>query len=144
MKSQIDGVLIVSVITIPDERGMVMKVPPAPFVVNDTYVTTVRQGAIKAWHGYHTKHITWTVLSGLVKLVLVDHRSLSDTCGVIDEIYLGDNSMFTVLVPPGVYNGFKGVSQNDAHILVQADEPYGQIYRLPYDHFDYDWGIHNG
>lgn len=142
--AQIDGVLIVSVKTIPDERGMVMKFPPAPFVVNDTYATTVRHGAIKAWHGYKTKSILWTVVSGLVKLVLVDQRISSKTTDVVDEMYLGEGNMCSVLVPPGVYNGFKGISNTDAVVVVQADEPYGQIWRVPFEAFDYDWAIKNG
>lgn len=143
MFSQINDVTCFPINNIPDDRGMVMKLH-SPFTVKDVYVTTVRHGAIKAWHGYETKHIYWTVLKGVVQLALYDSRKDSRTYKVTDTLYLGEGSYFSVLVPPGVFNGFKGISQEDAIILVQATETYGQIYREPYDSFDYDWSTHRG
>ena len=142
--SEIDGVNIFPVRTIPDERGTVFKPRHAPFQVNDVYATTVRHGAIKAWHGYETKSLYWTVLSGLVKLALYDNRPQSPTYKIFETIYLGEDSNYSVLVPPGVYNGFKGITTSPSIVLVQADELYNQIYRLPYDSLDYDWNISNG
>lgn len=140
--NQIEGVHVYDVPCIADHRGMVIKVPLPSFQVKDVYVTTVRKGSIKAWHGYETKILFWTALSGLAKLVLIDQRDYSPTFGVIDEIYLGTNVMKSVQVPCGVYNGFQGIEEST--ILVQASETYGQIYRLPVKHFDYDWMWNNG
>lgn len=144
MYSEISGVLVKTIKTIPDERGMVIKFPNPNFVPVDVYATTVRHGAIKAWHGYETKTIYWSVVKGLAKLVLIDQREDSPTFNVIDEYYIGEGNMISVQVPPGVYNGFKGISQEDAIIVVQASEPYGQIYREPIGYFPYDWEIKNG
>lgn len=144
MESQIKGIVINPITCITDERGMVMKMWHPSFAVKDVYATTVRRDAIKAWHGYETKNIFWSVVRGVVKLVMVDMRKNSDTFGVIDELYLGDNSMYSVEVPAGVYNGFKGISVEDSIVVVQADEIYGQIYRLDIDHFGYDWTIKYG
>lgn len=145
MNSEIDGVVCLPIVTIPDDRGMVIKTVFPPFI-EDVYVTTVRHGAIKAWHGYQTKTIYWTVVKGLVQLVLYDNRKKSDTYKVTETFYLGEGSYYTISVPPMVFNGFKGISQDDAIILVQANEPYGQIYRMPYDsgEIGYDWSAHNG
>jgi dTDP-4-dehydrorhamnose 3,5-epimerase-like enzyme len=57
MLSQIDGVYTYPYTVIPDERGRVHKLVTPPFVTADTYVTTVRENAIKAWHGYKTKSL---------------------------------------------------------------------------------------
>lgn len=144
MQSQIDGVRVFPVLSIPDERGCVLKTEHPTFPVMDVYATTVRCGAIKAWHGYETKQLFYTVLSGMVKLVLFDGRLNSNTYQVFDEFFLGDDSRFSVQIPARVFAGFKGISQKDAIITVQASEPYQQIYRLPFDKLDYDWGIHYG
>ena len=131
MLSQIDGVLTFPILSIPDERGCILKMEHPTFPVQDVYITTVRCGAIKAWHGYETKQLFYTVASGLVKLVLYDARPASLTYEVYDEMYLGDDSRFSVEIPARVFAGFKGISQKDAIITVQASEPYHQIYRLP-------------
>lgn len=144
MLSQIFDVLTFPVLSIPDERGCVWKLDHPHFDVKDSYVTTVHQNAIKAWHGYETKQLFYTVVSGMVKLVLYDNRPKSYTYQVFDEMFLGDDSRFSVQIPAGVFAGFKGISQKDAIITVLASEIYQQIYRLPWDSLDYDWGIHNG
>lgn len=146
MESQIDGVGISSVRTFVDERGMVIKLDVPTFQVKDVYCTTVRKGAIKAWHGYWTKSLLWTVVSGVVRLGLFDNRPSSETYKVSDNIYLGVGSNFSVNVPPGVFNGFKGISDGEAIVLVQASEPFSEdgMIRKPYDFFEFDWEIHNG
>lgn len=142
----IDGVLIYKVTTIVDDRGMIIK-PSQSIHYVDTYVSTVRKNAIKAWHGYNTKTLCWTALDGVVQLVLHDMRELSPTYNCTDTIFLGENSMHSVVVPPGVYNGFKGISTKDAIILVQADELYAGVdHRLPYNTelIEYNWSTHHG
>lgn len=145
MDSEIVGVYVEKIETIPDERGMVIKIPFPYFVIKDVYCTTVRQNAIKAFHGYATKTIFWSCIKGLVRFVLIDDRfGGNPNRNIIETFYLGEGSMYSVLVPPGVYSGFKGVSQEDAIMVVQADEPYGQIWRQPIDFHGYDWIMKNG
>lgn len=146
MYSQIDGVLTFPIPSFLDDRGEVIKIPVPPFVVKDVYVTTIRKDAIKAWHGYNTKSLYWTVVRGIVQLGLYDDRVDSITYGVNDTLFLGQGAYFSVLVPPGIYNGFKGISNEDAVIVVQADEYYGQINRKSYDigEFNYDWDVRHG
>ena len=144
MDSEIYGVVVAPIMTIPDERGMVIKIPPAQFTVEDVYCTTVRQHKIKAFHGYLTKNLFWSCIKGLVKFVLIDGRVCSPTHGLIETIYLGEGSMHSVYVPCGVFNGFQGISQEDAIMVVQADEPYEQIYRQPINFHGYDWTLKNG
>lgn len=146
MLSQIDGVLTIPIMTIPDDRGMVIKPAKPTFKVLDVYCTTVRNGAIKAWHGYETKKISWTVINGVAQLALFDNRPDSITYEVVDTLYLGVGSYFSVEIPAGVFSGFKGISQEDAIILVQASELYGQIYRWPYNTvgIDYSWNTKHG
>jgi len=142
MTVDISGVIVSLCTVIPDERGCVLKVATPIFDVKDVYMTTVAYGAIKAWHGYETKEIHFTCVSGKVKLVLWDARP-GKTSGTIEEIYLSDKNMLSVHIPPGVYAGFKGLSM-ESMILVQASEPYGQIYRIPYNSVPYDWEIQHG
>ena len=143
---EIEGVEVYPVKLITDERGMVCKIPTPLFTIRDVYVTTVRKDAIKAWHGYKTKSLYWTVVSGLVKLALYDNRPDSASYGLSETLFLGTTAPQSVLVPPGVFSGFKAIENGESIIVVQADEVFSEegMIRLPYNHFEYSWGIRHG
>lgn len=68
MNSEIRGVEILPVILYSDERGCVHKLQHN-LQLEDVYVTTVDGGVVKGFHGYYTKRINFTCISGKVKLV---------------------------------------------------------------------------
>jgi hypothetical protein len=78
MQSRIDGVVIVPLRKIPDERGMVMHMlrADAPHFekFGEVYFATAYPGVIKAWHLHSRQTQNYVCVSGMIKLVLFDDR----------------------------------------------------------------------
>lgn len=127
-----------------DERGRVGRiVSEAEQIIrmSDVYYTTVNPGAVKGWHGYYKKRLLYTCVHGNVRLALNDNRPESPTFGMINTFYIGEHNQTSVYIPPGVLNGFKGISQHPSIVVVVADMPYSEegIFRIPIHAIDYDW-----
>jgi len=109
----IKGVEIHPLRQIPDERGKVMHMlrrdDPWFSEFGEIYFSVVFPGAIKAWHLHTRMTLNYAVPSGRIKLVLYDDRDGSPTRGELQEIFTGEDSYALITVPPGVWNGFKGI-----------------------------------
>lgn len=114
----IEGVQVISLPTFPDERGTVLRMlksSDAHFIqFGELYFSTVFAGVVKAWKRHHRITVNFACISGLVKVVLYDDRPGSTSRGTIMEIRLGPECHALVVVPPGVWNGFQGLSQPQA------------------------------
>lgn len=145
----IDGVLIVSLRKIPDERGMVMHMlrsdDPHFEKFGEIYFSVVYPGVIKGWHLHKRMTLNYVVVSGMIKLVLYDDRPDSPTRGELQELFVGDSNYVLVRIPPGVWNGFKGIGVTPAIVANCATEPHdpSEIVRMsPFDsHIPYDWAL---
>ena len=88
----IDGVEIISLKQIVDERGKVMHMlkstDPHFEKFGEIYFSCSWPGSIKAWHMHKTMTLNNAVISGRAKLVLYDSRLDSPTKGVVQEIFL--------------------------------------------------------
>lgn len=148
----IDGVKIIPLRQIADERGKVMHMlrSDAPHFESfgEIYFSTVNPGAIKAWHIHKKMVLNYAVVSGLIKFVLYDDRDGSATHGELQEVFLGPENYNLVVVPPMVWNGFKGVSTTPAIVANCASIPHdpAEIERMgPFDpKIPYDWAIRHG
>jgi dTDP-4-dehydrorhamnose 3,5-epimerase len=135
----IDGVLVVPLRRIVDERGMVMhmlkRTDPHFREFGEIYFSTVHPGVVKGWHLHDRMTINYAVVHGLIKLVLYDPRPASPTHGTVEELFMGDSNYQLVSVPPGVWNGFKGVAGHDSIVANCASIPHDpmEIRRLPPD-----------
>src|SRR5215207_1578021 len=143
----IDGVQVIPLRRIPDERGtifhMLRKSDPHFIEFGEIYFSTVYPGAIKGWHRHREMTLNYSCISGRVKLVLYDDREGSPTRGELMEIFLGPDNYSLVIIPPEVWNGFKGMSEPNAIIAncCTHDHDPSRSSRLdPYDnHIPYDW-----
>jgi len=145
----IEGVQVLPLRQIPDERGKVMHMlrstDPHFREFGEVYFSVVFPGAIKAWHLHQRMTIHYAVPFGRIKLVLYDERDRSPTRGEVQELFLGEDNYCLAIVPPGVWNGFKGYGPthaivcNCATIVHDPDE----IVRLdPFDpRIPYDWSL---
>jgi len=114
----IDGVIVHPLRQIPDERGKIMHMLRAsdPHFVGfgEIYFSLVYPGAIKGWHIHRKMVLNYAVPSGHIKFVLYDAREGSKTKGELEELFLGEDNYQLIQVPPGVWNGFKGVGTTPA------------------------------
>lgn len=145
----IEGVHIHPLRQIPDERGKIMHMlredDPHFERFGEIYFSVVYPGVIKAWHLHKVMTLNYTVVSGIIKLVLFDDRTESSTKGELMELFLGEPNYVLVKIPPGIWNGFKGVGITPAIVANCATHPHdpAEIQRLdPFqNHIPYDWAL---
>lgn len=148
----IQGVSIISLKTILDERGMVrhmLRNTDSHFKqFGEIYFSVIFPGAVKAWHVHRKMELNYAVISGNIKLVLYDARKSSPTYKETQEIFMGEDNYVLVTVPQHVVNGFKGIGSEKAIVANCATIPHdpNEIERLSPDDptIGYDWSLKNG
>jgi dTDP-4-dehydrorhamnose 3,5-epimerase len=147
----IDGVQVIPLRRIPDERGtifhMLRRTDPHFIEFGEIYFSTVYEGVVKGWHRHREMTLNYACISGRVKLVLYDDREDSSTRGELMEIFLGPDNYSLVIIPPEVWNGFKGMSPEPgviANCCTHAHDPSRSSRLDPFDnHIPYDWSVRN-
>ncbi|MCS6816166.1 MAG: dTDP-4-dehydrorhamnose 3,5-epimerase family protein [Blastocatellia bacterium] len=150
----IEGVRVKPLRMIPDERGRLMELLRADDEIfikfGQVYMTTVYPGVVKAWHYHKKQYDNFVAIRGMIKLVLYDAREGSPTQGEINEFFIGDWNPQLVQIPPGVYHGFKCISETEAIVINIPTEVYNYAqpdeYRLdPHKGgIPYDWARKDG
>jgi len=145
----IEGVKVVPLGRIPDERGTVMHMLRAtdPHFIRfgEIYFSTVYRDVVKGWHRHREMTLNYACVFGRIKLVLYDEREGSPSCGELQELFLGPDNHALVIVPPEVWNGFKGL--NDPFAIVancctHAHDPSRSTRLDPFqNHIPYDWSV---
>ena len=92
--------------------------------------------------------LNYAVPSGRIKLILFDDRDDSPTRGELQEVFTGEDAYALVTVPPGVWNGFKGVGTAPAVVANCATLPHDpdEIVRLDplSPRIPYRWELRHG
>jgi dTDP-4-dehydrorhamnose 3,5-epimerase len=148
----IDGVKVVPLRQIVDERGKIMhmlKSTDDHFIAfGEIYFSCAWPGTIKAWHVHRSMTINNAVVSGRAKLVLYDLRESSPTKGELQEIFLGEDNYILAQIPPGVANGYKAYGDSMVILANAATEPHDPDEMIRIDPFSdqipYDWSLKNG
>lgn len=148
----IEGVEVIELDRIPDERGTVMKMlrsdDPHFTGFGEIYFSSVYPGVVKGWHRHRVKTLNYACVVGTIKLVLYDDREGSSTRGELMERFLGPDDYSLVQIPPGVWNGFKGLSAPSAVVANCASHPHDdrQQERIPptSPEIPYDWMRRDG
>jgi len=145
----IDGVCIVPLRQIADERGKIMHMLKAtdPHFAGfgEIYFSCAWPGAIKAWHIHQRMTVNNAVLAGRAKLVMYDLREASPTRGQLQEVFFGEDNYCLVQIPPGIANGYKAYGDKLVIMANCASIPHdpGEMLRRPYDDpsIPYDWSL---
>jgi dTDP-4-dehydrorhamnose 3,5-epimerase len=108
----------------------------------------VYPGVVKGWHLHREMTLNYAVPVGMIKLVCFDDRPGSPTAGNVLEVHTGALDYALVTIPPGVWNGFKGVGTEPALVANCSTTPHrpDEIERLdPFEnHIPYDWALRHG
>jgi dTDP-4-dehydrorhamnose 3,5-epimerase len=145
----IDGVQVVPLRRIPDERGTIyhmLKRTDAHFKgFGEIYFSTVYQGVVKGWHKHRNMTLQYACIYGRVKLVIYDDRESSPTRGELMELFLGPDNYSLVVIPPGLWNGFKGMALDYSIVADCIDIPHEEADSERVDPFKndipYDWAV---
>ena len=143
----INGVKVIPLKCIPDERGMIMHMlkatDPHFTQFGEIYFSTVYRGVIKGWHKHSIMTLNYACVFGSIKLALYDERKNSPTRSEIMEIVLGPSDYSLVIIPPEVWNGFVGMAEPHSIVANCATHPHdpSEIVRLDplNNHIPYDW-----
>ena len=145
----IDGVQVIPLRRIPDERGTVMhmlkRTDPHFREFGEIYFSTVYRGVVKGWHRHREMTLNYACVFGRVKVALYDDRDDSPTRGELAEVFLGTDDYSLVVIPPGLWNGFKGMSDPYSIVANACTHPHDPARSERLDPFEndipYDWRL---
>lgn len=146
-RGPIEGVSVIPLKRIPDERGtiqhMLRSTDPHFTQFGEIYFSSIYPGVVKGWHLHQEMTLNYSVVVGMVKLVIFDDREGSTTRGNLMEVFMGDKNPCLVQVPPDTWNGFKGIGLSEAIVANCCTHPHdpSRSKRMdPYqNHIPYDW-----
>ena len=105
----------------------------------EAYFSQVDKGAIKAWKRHKKMTLNLVVPVGKIKFVLFDDREVSNT--QFQEVIISKDNYCRLTIPPMVWVGFQGLSDNGSILLNIANIEHdpGEVDRLEVDKINYDW-----
>lgn len=110
------------------------------------YVTVARPGVVKAWHCHRIQTDHLAVVAGEALVALYDDRDGSPTRGNVVDVVAGEGKPVLIIIPPGVYHGFRSTGDAPAYVVNVPTELYDygapDEVRRPHDDpaIPYDWG----
>jgi dTDP-4-dehydrorhamnose 3,5-epimerase len=145
----INGVQVIPLARIPDERGTIFHMlkctDPHFRQFGEIYFSTIYPDVIKGWHKHREMTLNYACIDGRIKLVLFDDREASPTKGELMVIFLGPDNYSLVIIPPEVWNGFKGMSAPHAIIAnccTHAHDPSNSERMDPFSNrIPYSWDV---
>lgn len=132
----IQGVHIVPLQKIPDDRGMVMHMlrrdDPHFLKFGEIYFSMVYPGKVKGWHLHAQMTLNYAVVVGSIRLVLYDERPDSKTHRQLQEILLGEGRYSLVQIPPNIWNAFQGLGDAPSIVANCSTHPHdpSEIQRI--------------
>lgn len=145
----INDIKITPLKIISDNRGKVMHMlridSPIFKSFGEIYFSTIFKNSIKAWHLHRDSTLNYVCVKGKVKLVLFDDRKNSSSKGNFQELILSPKNYFLVTIPPNIWNGFKGIDEEESIIANCLDLPHNEKMMIRKDsndkYFKYNWKI---
>ena len=145
----IDGVKVIPLRQIVDERGKIMhmmkETDPHFIRFGEIYFSCAWPGVVKGWHTHQRMTINNAVISGRAKLVMYDGRAGSPTEGEVMELFIGEDNYCLVQIPPGIANGYKAFGDKPgimANCATEAHDPQEITYIDSSDNnIPYDWAV---
>jgi len=102
----------------------------------ECYFSQVEHGIVKAWKRHLQMTLNLIVPSGKVRFVFMDNDES------FREEILGDGNYARLTVPPGLWFGFQGVSENTALVLNIANIEHSpdEVEHNELNNINYNWG----
>ena len=102
----------------------------------ECYFSQVEHGIVKAWKRHLQMTLNLIVPIGKVRFVFMDNEES------FREEILGDGNYSRLTVPPGLWFGFQGVSENTALVLNIANIEHSpdEVEHNELNNINYNWG----
>jgi dTDP-4-dehydrorhamnose 3,5-epimerase len=150
---KIHDVVVKKLITHPDDRGYFREILRDDDNMlrrfGQTAITKSYPGVIKAFHWHEDQDDVWYVAGGMARIVLYDRRPRSQTNGVTQVIYAGDDNPLSVLIPTGIAHGYQVLGNEPVILFYHVTKSYNPAapdeQRIPFDDptIAFDWSIQN-
>jgi dTDP-4-dehydrorhamnose 3,5-epimerase len=96
----------------------------AEFPVVQVNLTVTFPGRIRAWGIHHHTVDRLFAATGSLCIVCYDGRRNSATFGLVNEFMLGERNQGLVIIPPGVFHGWKNIGNDEATIVSMPSRLY--------------------
>ena len=143
----LEGMIKTDLNIIPTKAGSVMhgiRKNDSGFVdFGEVYFSTVKQGTVKAWKQHKKMTLNLIVPVGKVQFYFLDVREQSNTFNETFKIVLSQKPYFRLTVPPGIWFGFKGLTEGLNLICNVADiihNPH-EVLRKEINEIEMDWSL---
>jgi len=105
----------------------------------EAYFSNIKYKSIKAWKRHTQMTLNLVVPVGEIKFVFYDDRNFSS--GEFYEITLSKKNYCRITVPPMIWMGFQGLSEETSTLLNIADISHDplEVERLPFEKIKYNW-----
>jgi dTDP-4-dehydrorhamnose 3,5-epimerase len=127
---------------VPHEDGTVAEVARIAWSELDlpltqVHITTTLAGRVRAWGLHLASTDRLFVVRGLVSIVVYDGREKSPTFGHLNEFKVSERNPGLLVIPPGLYHGWKNIGVDEAFIINMPSSQYEHdqpdALDLPYD-----------
>ncbi|MDH4102089.1 MAG: dTDP-4-dehydrorhamnose 3,5-epimerase family protein [Thermoleophilia bacterium] len=142
IQEPIAGVHLRRAPTHADERGTLSEIFDVRWGFTEdplvyVYHVTIRPEQVRGWVVHRTQNDRLFAYAGVLKIVLYDGRTESDTFGRVNVLHLGEHDRALLSIPAGVYHGVRNVGDREAAFVNLPSVPYQHDdpdkYRLPID-----------
>ena len=105
----------------------------------EAYFSVVSYNAIKAWKRHHEMTLNLVVPVGKIRFVLFDDRKVSNT--QFQEVIISKDNYCRLTVPPMVWIGFQGLSDNGSMLLNIADIEHNphEVDKKNIEQIEFNW-----
>jgi dTDP-4-dehydrorhamnose 3,5-epimerase len=112
-------------------------IDPGYFKFGEAYFSFVEKNAIKAWKRHLKMHLNLIVPVGEIQFIFIDED------GYQREQLIGSSYYARITVPPGIWFGFRGVSEPINLLLNIADFVHdpSEVERRDCNAFNVGWSI---
>lgn len=141
-KSKIDGVIFKETKNIITSNGVTTEGYRDDWRLHDDPIrqiinVSMRPGSVSAWHMHGTQKDHIFVILGTFQAALYDGREGSPTYRQVEVRNISIMRPGVLVIPPGVWHGFKNVTSQDAMFVNYFDQAYiyadPDEFRLPPD-----------
>lgn len=94
------------------------------FPIVQVNLTATFPGRVRAWGIHRLTVDRLFAATGSLCIVCYDGRRGSPTFGCVNEFMLGERNQGLVVIPPGVFHGWKNVGDTEAAIISMPSEQY--------------------
>jgi len=136
----IEGVDVRRARTHADERGTLCEIfdPRWGFTEDPlvyAYLVTIRPEQVRGWVVHREQTDRLFVYAGVLRIVLYDARTESDSFGRLNVLHFGEHDRALVSIPAGVFHAVKNVGDREGAFVNLPSQPYRHDdpdkYRLP-------------